>query len=44
MSVGTMIYVKKKKKKKESSIQWEVWTASVEQQNTINVTYNIDVH
>lgn len=32
-----------KKKKNLSSIQWEVWTASTEQQNAINVTYNIDV-
>ena len=43
MSVGTMI-LWKKKKEKLSSIQWEVWTASAEQQNAINVTYNIDVH
>lgn len=34
----------KEKKNKLSSIQWEVWTASAEQQNAINVTYNTDVH
>lgn len=32
------------KKNNLSSIQWEVWAASTEQQNTMNVTYNINVH
>lgn len=35
---------KKNKTRNLSSIQWEVWTASAEQQNAINVTYNDHVH